>query len=244
MVVVTPNFQNPTGATLPLADRTALIELTNRAGAMLVENDIYGDLRYEGPPIPTLKRLDESGATILLRSFSKIAFPGLRVGWMIGPQNLIDRLTETKQWSDLHTDQLSQAVLLRFAQSGRLEAHRSRMLEAGRARLHATIAACGQHLPDGAEFTRPEGGMNLWVRLPEPLDAGEMLPRAEREGVTYLPGKFFGIAKTEANCLRLSFAGVEPSRIETGIAKLGALFKSELERVREYARPESVPAMV
>lgn len=244
MVVVTSNFQNPTGATLRLKDRETLIEMTRRAGATLVENDIYGDLRYEGSPLPTLKRLDESGDTILLRSFSKLAFPGLRVGWMIGPQALIDRLTETKQWSDLHTDQLSQAVLFRFAQSGRLEAHRNRMLDAGRDRLHATIAACEKHLPEGTEFTRPEGGMNLWVRLPEPLDAGELLQRAERERVTYLPGKFFGISKAETRCLRLSFAGLEPSRIEAGIAKLGALFKIELERVREYSRPESLPAMV
>ena len=244
VVVVTPNFQNPTGATLPPAKRKALLRIIAGTDAVLVENDIYGDLRYAGDPAPTLKELDETGGTVLLRSFSKLAFPGLRVGWAIGPRALIERLTEAKQWSDLHTDQLSQAVLLRFAQSGRLEAHRKRMLEAGRERLAMALSACGAHFSERTQFTRPQGGMNLWVSLPEPLDAGELLPRAEREGVSYLPGKFFGVSKLEAGSLRISFAGLEPSRIEEGISKLGRIFKAELERVRESARLESVPAMV
>lgn len=244
MIVVTPNYQNPTGATLPLAKRRKLIELTRRAGVRLVENDIYGELRYEGDRLPTLKQLDDTGDTVLLRSFSKLAFPGLRVGWVTGPRTLVERLTEAKQWSDLHTDQLSQAVLFRFAQSGRLDAHRKKMLSAGRERLAAAIQACGQYLPKGSQFTRPGGGMNLWVRLPEPLDAGELLPRAEREGVTYLPGKFFGVARAEPGCLRISFAGLDPGRIDAGLAKLGKIFAEELERVREYSRLESVPAMV
>src|SRR5208282_4712312 len=112
-----------------------------------IENDIYGGLTYEGDPIPTIKRLDETGDVVLLRSFSKLAFPGLRVGWVIGPRALIEKLTEAKLWSDLHTDQLSQAVLLRFAESGRLAEHRRRMLEAGRERLHAALNACERYLP-------------------------------------------------------------------------------------------------
>ncbi len=236
VVVVTSNFQNPTGATLPLKNRQALLRLTR---SVLVENDIYGDLRYAGDPAPTLKELDETGGTVLLRSFSKLAFPGLRVGWVIGPRALIERLTEAKQWSDLHTDQLSQAVLLRFAQSGRLAEHRKRMLEAGRERLAAALHACRTHFSERTQFTKPQGGMNLWVSLPEPLDAGELLQRAEREGVTYLPGKFFGVSKVEANSLRISFAGLEPSRIEEGIAKLGKIFKA-----RETVRQEPIPAMV
>jgi 2-aminoadipate transaminase len=244
MAVVTPNFQNPTGATLPLASRQALLEIVGGSGAVLVESDIYGALRYEGDPLPTLKQLDGTGGTILLRSFSKLAFPGLRVGWVIAPRAIVERLTEAKQWSDLHTDQLSQAVLFRFAQSGRLDRHRGRMLEAGRERLRAAIAACAKHLPPGAAFTRPAGGMNLWVRLPAPLDAGELLAAAEREGVTYLPGKFFGVSKIEPGGLRISFAGLAPERIEAGIAVLGRVFRAALERTREYSRLESVPAMV
>jgi len=244
LLVLTPNFQNPTGATIPLASRKAILARARDAGVVVVENDIYGELRYGGVFVPTLKQLDESGDTVLLRSFSKIAFPGLRVGWVTGPRPLLARLAEAKQWTDLHTDQLSQAVLLRFAESGRLAAHRSRMLAAGAQRLAAVLAACERCLPEGSTFTRPQGGMNLWVRLPGPLDAGELLPRAWRENVTYLPGKYFEVTHHEQGGLRLSFAGLEPEKIAAGMARLGEIFSKELERVRAASRYEPVPAMV
>src|SRR5271170_2673865 len=244
LLAVTSNFQNPTGTTLPLASRKALLRITQAAGVIVIENDIYGALTYEGEPIPTVKRLDESGDTVLLRSFSKIAFPGLRVGWVIGPRALIEKLTEAKLWSDLHTDQLSQAVLLRFATSGRLAEHRLRMLESGRERLHAALNACERYLPAEASFTRPRGGMSLWVTLPAPLDAGELLPRAEREGVTYLPGRYFAVSHPQSNSLRISFAGMAPDQIREGIAILGRIFKEELERVRAYSPLVEAPAMV
>jgi 2-aminoadipate transaminase len=244
LLVVTSNFQNPTGATLPLASRKALLRITQLAGVIAIENDIYGTLVYENEPIPTIKSLDETGDTILLRSFSKVAFPGLRVGWVIAPRALIEILTEAKQWSDLHTDQLSQAVLLRFAESGRLEQHRQRMLLAGRARLHAALEACEEHLPGNAKFTRPRGGMSLWIRLPESLDAGELLPRAERGGVTYLPGKYFAVSRPQPNSLRISFVGLPPEQIRSGIAILGRIFRAELERVRARTPAAEAPAMV
>jgi 2-aminoadipate transaminase len=244
LLAVTSNFQNPTGATLPLAARQALLRITQAAGVIVVENDIYGALGYEGDAFPTIKQLDDTGDTILLRSFSKLAFPGLRVGWAIGPRPLIEKLTEAKQWSDLHTDQLSQAILLRFAQSGRLEQHRQRMLASGRERLHAALDACEKYLPADVEFTRPRGGMSLWIRLPDSLDAGELLPRAEREGVTYLPGKYFGVSRAQANSLRISFAGMAPDQIRSGIAVLGRIFQNELERVRAHSPLAEAPAMV
>jgi 2-aminoadipate transaminase len=242
LVVVTSNFQNPTGCTVPLEARRELLGMVRRAGAVLVENDIYGALRYRGEPVPSIKQLDEDGNTVLLRSFSKVSFPGLRVGWVIGPRPLLERMGEAKQLSDLHTSQLSQAALLRFAESGRLEAHRRRVLAAGAERLAATLAACERYLPPGARFTRPEGGMNLWVRLPGALDAGELLPRAQREGVTYLPGKYFAVSRFEPGGLRLSFAGLEPERIEEGVRILGRIFSAEWERV-EAARSRE-PASV
>lgn len=244
VLAVTPNFQNPTGATMPLAARKNLLRIAQAAGVIVIENDIYGALAYEGDTIPTVKLLDETGDTILLRSFSKLAFPGLRVGWAVGPRALIEKLTEAKQWSDLHTDQLSQAIMLRFAQSGRLEEHRQRMLEAGRERLRAVLEASEKHLPSEATFTRPRGGMSLWIRLPEPLDAAELLPRAEREGATYLPGKYFAVTRPEPNSLRISFAGMAPEQIESGIAVLGRIFKNELERARANSPLAEAPAMV
>ena len=244
LLVVTPNFQNPTGATIPLAARRWILAKARESGVVVVENDIYGELRYEGEPVPPLKQLDEAGDTVLLRSFSKVAFPGLRVGWITGPRALVARLAEAKQLADLHTDQLSQALLLRFAESGRLAAHKSRVLAAGAERLAAVLAACERSLPVGTRFTRPQGGMNLWVRLPEPLDASELLPRAERENVTYVPGKYFEVAHHEPGSLRLSFAGLAPDAIQAGVARLGEVFSSELERVRASRRYDPAPAMV
>ena len=238
LLVVTSNFQNPTGYTLSIKEREELLRLIQRTGTLLVENDIYGELRYTGETIPPIKKLaaaytGASERTILLRSFSKLAFPGLRVGWAIGPRWMIEQLTEAKQWSDLHSDQLSQAVLLRFAESGRLAQHRERVLTSGRERLQAALSACERHLPAGSEWTRPEGGMSLWVRLPRPLDADDLLPRAERAGVTYLPGKHFAVGATDPGTLRISFCGVDPESIETGLAALGRVFQDGLVRSRE-----------
>jgi 2-aminoadipate transaminase len=241
-VVVTPNFQNPTGATLPLAARHALLEAAARARVPLVENDAYGQLRYSGVPLPALKQLGDRGGTVLLRSFSKISFPGLRVGWALGPKPLIDRLRQAKEASDLHTDQLSQAVLLEFVESGRLSAHLERVLEAGALRLRATLDACREFLPAGARWTRPEGGMNVWVRLPEPLDAEELLPRARKEGVAYLPGRLFAVSRREPGALRLSFAGLPPELIRAGLEILGRVFSGEIEAASRNFGP--VQAMV
>ena len=118
---------------MPLAARLGLLEAAGAAGVPVVENDAYGELRYSGVPLPAIKQLDHHGGTVLLRSFSKVSFPGLRVGWAVGPKPLMDRLRQAKEAADLHTDQLSQAVHLEFAESGRLEAHRARVLAAGAA---------------------------------------------------------------------------------------------------------------
>lgn len=243
VLVTTPAFQNPTGATIPLSARTELLAAARNRGLLVIENDIYGDLRYEGSPVPSLKALDDTGRVALLRSFSKITFPGLRVGWVLGPRALIASLAEAKQVADLHSDQLSQAALLRFAESGRLAAHRACVIAAGAVRLKAVLAACARWLPPGTEFTRPEGGMNLWVRLPRPLDAMDLLARAHDEGVAYIPGRYFEISRHDPGALRLSFAGVTPEEIEAGVRILGSIASAESDRARNQRRVPS-PALV
>jgi DNA-binding transcriptional MocR family regulator len=242
LIAVTPDFQNPTGSTLPLEARRVLLEAARAAGVPVVENDPYGELRYQGEPLPALKQLDEFGGTVLLRSFSKASFPGLRVGWVVGPRPLLDRLRHAKEAADLHSDQLSQAVLLEFAESGRLEAHRRRLIEAGGERLRVTLEACREFLPPGTRWTRPEGGMNLWVSLPEPLDAGELLPRAQKLGVAYLSARYFAVSRLEPGGLRLCFAGLTPERIREGLEILGKLAAAELSSAQAGGEP--APAMV
>jgi DNA-binding transcriptional MocR family regulator len=242
-VALTPSFQNPTGASIPAGNRAEIVESAVRAGVVLIESDIYSALRYEGQPAPTLKRLDASGNTILLRSYSKVSFPGLRVGWVIAPRPVIQCLAELKQTSDLHSDHLAQAVLFHFANSGEMARHIKRTRESGAERLAAALSACGRYLPPGARFTRPEGGLNLWVELPAPLDAHDILMRAQEQGVSFLPGNYFTEGRAYARFLRLSFGGLAPKEIERGIRIIGAIAVKELNSATQKAF-EPAPALV
>ena len=244
LLVVTPSFQNPTGATLPIDRRKRIVELAQRYSVVLVENDIYSELRYQGPHLPTLKELDESSNTILLRSYSKVSFPGLRVGWVIAPQPLIARMAEAKQLSDLHSDQLSQAVLLRFAQSGELLRHLERTRAAGSDLLTCVLDACARFLPTGSRFTRPTGGMSLWVELPAPLLAESLLRRATERGVDFLPGRYFSARRPHARGFRLSFGGLTPDEIVRGLKILGEAAQAELATLTQSAPLEPVAALV
>lgn len=234
LLVVTPNFQNPTGLSLSADARREIVRLASQYGVALVEIDIYSALRYDGPPVESLKALDPE--VIQLGSFSKVAFPGLRVGWMLAPGAVAHRCAQSKQWSDLHSDQLSQAILYQFARDGHLEAHRHRVVAAGGERLAATLDALARYFSPSAQFTRPQGGMNLWVRLPTALDTSDLLRHAIAAGVSYLPGRVFNVLRNEINCLRLSFAGLSPDHIREGIRILGHLFQAELDRERSAAR--------
>jgi 2-aminoadipate transaminase len=242
-VALTPSFQNPTGVSIPAVNRAAIVEKAVRSGVVLIESDIYSELRYEGHAAPTLKRIDESGNTILLRSYSKISFPGLRVGWVIAPRPVIQCLAELKQTSDLHSDHLAQAVLFHFANSGEMARHLMRMRESGAHRLAATLSACGRYLPAGARFTRPEGGLNIWVELPGPLDAHELLMRAQEQGVSFLPGSYFSEGRAYSRFLRLSFGGLPPKEIERGIRILGGIATKELNSATQKTF-EPAPALV
>ena len=244
VLIVTPSFQNPTGATLTLERRRRVIAIAQRHGLVLIENDIYSELRYSGDALPTLKQLDATGNSILLRSYSKVSFPGLRVGWVIAPRPVIARLAELKQLTDLHSDRLSQAVLLRFAESGELEAHLERTRRDGTQRLSALLRACQKYLPANARFTRPEGGMNLWIELPAPLTAAQLLENVQEHGVTFLPGSYFSAQQGHARCLRISFGGLAPEAITRGIRILGEAAKEQLAAVAEGANREPAVAMV
>jgi 2-aminoadipate transaminase len=244
VLVLTPSFQNPTGVTIPLDHRKRIVELTQRFGVVLVENDIYSELRYQGTPLPTLKELDDSDNTILLRSYSKVSFPGLRVGWVIAPRAVIARLADAKEISDLHSDQLSQAVLFRFAESGELAQHIERTRRVGRERLNAVLRACASSLPSGTKFTRPEGGMSLWIELPAPLNADSLLSRVQERGVNFLPGRYFAAKRTHSRGLRISFGGLAPEQITRGMQILGEVARQELSSSSANANSEPAAALV
>ena len=236
LLLVTPDFQNPTGATLPMESRKELVALARRHNVTLVEIAIYRGLRYEGEELPSLRSLDETGGVIHIGSFSKIAFPGLRVGWVCAMREQIERLAEAKQWSDLHTDHLSQYILHEFARSGGLAEHRRRMLDAGRQRLSAALAALAA-IPEIEHFTRPQGGMSLWVTLRQGLDAERVLD-ATGGRVSFLPGSAFAVSRRYPSSFRLSFAGLRPAAIQKGIEIIGeAARRTAASAPERYATP-------
>ena len=234
LIVLTPSFQNPTGASVPTAARKQIVAMARSAGAVIVENDIYSELDYTGRALPRLKSLDPN--VILLGSFSKIAFPGMRCGWIIAPKPVIARVTELKQLADLHTDQLSQAFLLRFAESGRLAAHQARMVAAGREKLRAVEESARRHL-FGCRYRLPEGGMNMWVELPDGLDSSSLRGLAQQAGVDFLPGRYFSVTRPFDSGLRLSFAGLEPDEIRRGVEILGEVIRNAAGSRDEASRP-------
>lgn len=242
VVVLTPSFQNPTGATLSLAGRRDVVRIAKQHQIVVLELDIYSDLRYAGEALPRLKELDQSGNVVLLGSYSKVSFPGLRVGWVLGPRPLIARLAEYKQMCDLHSDQLSQAVLLRFAESGELAKHVSRTREQGALRLEAALEACREYMPEGTRFTRPEGGMSLWVELPATLRAQDLLNQSQEHGVDFLPGKYFSPRHGHAHALRLSFGGLSPEQIQRGIRVIGRVARQQV--LEEIQTSEPLAALV
>ncbi len=227
VLVVTPSFQNPTGTTIPAADRAEICRLSRTAGVPLIEIDIYSELAYSaGNRPPRLKELDPN--VILLGSFSKVAFPGVRVGWIIAPRPAIARATELKQLADLHTDHLSQAFLLRFAESGRLARHQGVVIAAAKEKLRALEQSCRRFLTS-CTYRVPGGGMNMWIQLPGHLDAVALRGLAQQAGIDYLPGRYFSVSRSLDSGLRLSFAGLEPNEIRKGIEILGGLIQNAVK---------------
>ncbi|HWE51341.1 MAG TPA: PLP-dependent aminotransferase family protein [Bryobacteraceae bacterium] len=237
VVVLTPSFQNPTGTTIPASNRNAICSMARAAGAVVIENDIYSELSYTGAALPKLKQLDPN--VILLGSFSKVAFPGIRVGWIIAPRPVIKRVTELKQLADLHTDHLSQAFLLHFAETGKLAQHRENVIAAAKEKLRALEQSCRRYL-DGCVWNMPAGGMNIWIQLPAGVDAVALRGLAQQAGIDYLPGRYFSIARPLDSGLRLSFAGLEANEIRKGIEILGGLIHNAIASRDETA---SQPAL-
>ena len=244
VLAVTPSFQNPTGATMSGATRGEVCRMAREAGAVVIENDIYSELAYSGSDagnaLPRLKELDSS--VILLGSFSKMAFPGLRVGWIIAPRPVVARATELKQLADLHTDHLSQAFLLRFAESGKLARHQSVVIAAAKEKLRALDQSCRRFLTS-CTYKVPAGGMNMWINLPGDLDAVSLRGLAQQAGIDYMPGRYFSISRPLDSGLRLSFAGLEPGEIRKGIGILGGLIQRALH-MREGRNSQPALALV
>jgi len=241
MMVLTPDFHNPTGTTLPVAERRRLLEIAARFQVPIIEDHIYARLRARGERVPSLKQLDRSNIVIQIDSFSKIAFPGMRVGWVVGPANVIDRLRLVKQSTDLHTGHLAQAILAEYVRRGLLGRHLERTRRAYSARLAALEQALTRHIPPETKWTRPEGGMCIWLELPPGFDSNELLIHTRERGVVFAPGRYFYFQNPQPNTLRLGFAGLNEREIARGTATLADVLRGEMRKRQRGSRRAEVP---
>jgi 2-aminoadipate transaminase len=220
-----PTFHNPTGRTLPTDRRRAIAAIADRAGLRIVEDDPYGELRYSGQPLPTIASLPEAGDRVLaLSTLSKIAAPGLRLGWVRAPQPLLRQLTIAKQAADLHSSTIDQAAAARWLQTCDLERHIETLRHEYGARRDALVDGLAAALPPGSTHNRPTGGMFVWARLPDGWDAGDVLPRALERDVAFVPGKHFFSGPPDPATLRLSFTAHPPDEIRLGLERLADTF--------------------
>lgn len=251
---ILPNFQNPAGVTLSLPRRYELVALADRYGIPVVEDDPYGQLRYEGEHIKPIVVLDAehhnehengrySGDVIYLSTFSKTLAPGLRLGWVVAPEGVIQRLVLAKQGTDLHSSTFDQMVAFEAARDGFLDRHVRRLREVYRCRRDVMLAALDRAFPPamGVRWTRPLGGLFLWVTLPPEIDTAPLLAEAVAEQVAFVPGAGFHPDGSGQNTMRLNFSNASEAMIEEGIARLGRVIGRHLDRVGP-ARAAGVPA--
>lgn len=221
-----PNFQNPTGATLSRERREKLVALAAEYEFIIVEDDAYGELRFDADNVAPLAALDDEGWVVRLGTFSKTIAPGVRTGWVLGHEVIVEQVGRLLAGG---TNTFTQSVLGRYFDAGHYEPTLADLNEAYEERRDAMLESLSTHLPPGSDWTEPAGGFFVWVTLPEGVDAEEMLPDAAEEGVTYLPGPHFFANGGGRRSLRLSFSHVSAEEMDRGIAALARATESVLE---------------
>jgi 2-aminoadipate transaminase len=233
---VLPNFQNPTGVTLTAGRRQVLVNKMRSAGVPIIEDDPYAELRFEGTELPSLLTLEGqdqqgiyNGNVIYLGTFSKILAPGMRLGWVIAPPEVINKLVQAKQGADLHTASFTQLIAYELARDGFLDRHVDLIRDTYRLRRDAMLESMEEHFPARVQWTHPEGGMFLWVTLPEGIDATDVLRAAVEQNVVFVPGEsFYPDGSVVLNTLRLNYSHDQPERIREGIGRLARVLQSFL----------------
>ena len=225
-----PTFQNPSGLSYSREKREAVAGLLASRDTLLVEDNPYGELRFAGeecPPLAAFLGLDKA---LLMGSFSKIVSPGLRVGWLLAPEHLRDKIVLAKQAADLHTSTLTQRVLHRYLTENSIDEHIATIRERYGEHCRLMLAAIDRHFPPEVRCTRPEGGMFLWGSLPEGYDSMDLFNLAIENKVAFVPGRPFYVDGSGENTFRLNFSNANPERIEEGIARLGRCLAQLLEK--------------
>ena len=239
-----PNAHNPTGLSLSPETARRLLEAAARHQVPVVEDGFDGSLYYGARPAVPLKASDRDGLVIYIGTFSKILFPGLRLGWLVGPRPVLDRLLAAKQLADLHTSALLQAAVHRFCERKLLDRHVARMAREYGRRRALLLAALRRRMPAEVRWTEPQGGFSLFVTLPAGLDAGALLPEALERGVAFTPGAAFFVDGGGERTLRLSFSSVAAGKIDDGVRRLAETIKAVRGGAHGRARAERAPVPV
>jgi 2-aminoadipate transaminase len=228
LIYAVPSFHNPKGTTLSAPRRERLLRLAAERRIPIVEDDPYGELRFRGTPLAPLMARDQAGLVLHLGTFSKTLAPGLRLGWLVGPPELVRSLTIAKQATDLHSATLAQRATYALLQRFDYEAHLGRIRAAYGERCRAMQSALARHLPEGTRWTDPDGGLFLWVQLPGGLRGEDLLEDALAEKVAFVPGSPFFCSEPRHDFVRLNYSNRPPELIEEGIARLGRAVRRRL----------------
>jgi 2-aminoadipate transaminase len=236
---ILPNFQNPGGVTLSRSRRDELVALSDKYGIPIIEDDPYGQLRYEGehqPPLVVLDRINadhddayQMGNVIYLSTFSKVLAPGLRLGWIVAPPEVIARLSQIKQSSDLHTSSFTQMVAFEVAREDFIDEHVKLIRHVYKERRDAMLQALEDFFPPEVSWTRPQGGLFLWVTMPAGVNSRRLLDQALRQNVAFVPGEAFFPGGDPGSHMRLNFSNAQPEQIREGIRRLSIAVAHELE---------------
>ncbi|MGA9533581.1 MAG: PLP-dependent aminotransferase family protein [Anaerolineales bacterium] len=225
MAILIPAFHNPLSATLEPDQRRRIAALAAETGVPVIEDDPYSALQFDGEMYPPIKAFDEAGFVFYVGSFSKILAPGVRLGWIVAPLDLMPKITTMRESLDLETSTLTQRAVALFLERCELEPHLGTLRRIHRQRRDALLAALEKHLAWEAEWTEPDGGLFVWLTLDEGIDTWKLFERSVARQVAYIPGAAFAVEGGANNTIRLSFSNVTPAKIETGVARLAQVIR-------------------
>ena len=229
-IYIIPDFQNPTGVTLPRSRRLEIISVAERHDLLIVEDSPYREVRFEGTPEPLMASLDRSGRVITLFTFSKILAPGFRLAWVTGHPQIIDKIVTAKQSADLCSPPLIQKIAARYIEKGLLDVNLKKTVELYRQRRDYMISCFREFMPEGVTWTEPSGGMFLFVTLPPAIDASVLLEKAIRKKVAFVSGSVFHCNNEGHNTMRINFSFADRNDTCTGVRRLAETIREEMDR--------------
>ncbi|MEG2983929.1 MAG: PLP-dependent aminotransferase family protein [Peptostreptococcaceae bacterium] len=225
MIYVIPDFQNPTGRTWPMERRTRFMEIINKFEIPVIEDNPYGELRFEGENLPSLKSMDKKGLVVYLGSFSKIFCPGYRLGWLSASPEILSKYIFVKQGADLQASSISQREVSRFMDTYDLDAHVEKIKAVYKKRRDLMLKTMKEEFPEGLQYTYPEGGLFTWVELPNNLNAKVIMDKCLENNVAYVPGGGFFPNGGKENTFRMNYSNMPEDRIVEGVKRLGKVLK-------------------